>query len=142
MLEEMAEHQRRGRRSRPSRWPSSTRPSSSSRAAAAPPAPRLVRELFFGANPIEFAPTIADVHTQPTDEGGNPVGRVLHVGTGYARLMVVTADTCTGPRAYAGLVSSYYEEVTETGSASTTRPGRSASSPAEPRPPTSPGCPA
>ena len=70
-------------------------------------------KLFFGTNPTEFAPTIADVHTQPTDEGGNPVGKVLHVGTGYARLMVLTANTCTGPRAYVGLVSSYHEEITQ-----------------------------
>ncbi len=70
-------------------------------------------KLFFNTNPTEFSPTIADVHTQPTDEGGNPVGRVLHVGTGYARLMVLTANTCTGPRAYAGLVSSYHEDITQ-----------------------------
>jgi hypothetical protein len=69
--------------------------------------------LFYGVNSIDFSPTIADVHTQPTDEAGNEVGRVLHVGTGNARLMVLTANTCTGPRAYAGLVSSYFEEVTE-----------------------------
>jgi hypothetical protein len=68
--------------------------------------------LVFG-NPLDFDPTIADVHTQPTDEGGNPVGRVLHVGTGLVRAMVVTANTCTGPRAYAGLASSYFERVTE-----------------------------
>jgi len=40
------------------------------------------------------------------------VGNVLHVGTGMARLMVVTADTCTGPKAYAGLAASYHELVT------------------------------
>jgi hypothetical protein len=68
-------------------------------------------KLFF-ANPTTFEPTIADVHTQPFDEGGTPVGKVLHVGTGYARLMIVTANTCTGPRAYAGLASSYFEEIT------------------------------
>jgi hypothetical protein len=68
-------------------------------------------KLFF-ANPTTFEPTIADVHTQPFDEGGSPVGKVLHVGTGYARLMIVTANTCTGPRAYAGLASSYFEEIT------------------------------
>lgn len=68
--------------------------------------------LVYG-NSLEFDPTIADVHTQFTDEGGNPVGRVLHVGTGNVRLMVMTADTCQGPRAYAGLVSTYYERVTE-----------------------------
>ncbi|HEY0715826.1 MAG TPA: DUF3160 domain-containing protein [Polyangia bacterium] len=71
-------------------------------------------KLFFNpAEAIKFAPTIADVHTQPTDEGGTPVGRILHVGTGYARLMVVTARTCQGPRAYVGLASSYFEQVTE-----------------------------
>jgi len=70
-------------------------------------------KLFFNTSPTEFSPTIADVHTQPTDEGGNPVGKVLHVGTGYARLMVLTANTCSGPRAYVGPVSSYYEEITQ-----------------------------
>jgi hypothetical protein len=53
------------------------------------------------------------VHTQPTDEVGNDAGRVLHVGTGYARMMVVTVNTCSGPRAYAGLASSYAETITE-----------------------------
>ena len=62
---------------------------------------------------FELDPTIADVHTQPTDEVGNPVGRVLHVGTGMPRLMVVTIETCSGPRAYAGLASSYFEQITE-----------------------------
>lgn len=69
-------------------------------------------ELFFGTD-TEFEPTIADVHTQPTDEGGAEVGRVLHVGTGPARLMVTTIETCEGPRAYAGLVSSYFQHVEE-----------------------------
>jgi hypothetical protein len=68
-------------------------------------------ELFYG-NPVEFDPTIADVHTQPFDEAGSPVGKVLHVGTGYARAMVVVAENCSGPRAYVGPVSSYYEEIT------------------------------
>jgi hypothetical protein len=69
-------------------------------------------QLVYGDS-LEYAPTIADVHTQPTDEGGSQVGKILHVGTGSARLMVVTVDTCQGPRAYAGLASSYYEKVTE-----------------------------
>ena len=68
--------------------------------------------LFYGGNATDFHPTIADVHTAPTDEAGNPVGNVLHVGTGYARLLVVTANTCEGPKAYAGLASSYFEAVT------------------------------
>ena len=53
------------------------------------------------------------MHTQPTDEGGADVGRVLHVATGSPRLMVVTVNTCNGPRAYAGLASSYFERTTE-----------------------------
>jgi hypothetical protein len=61
----------------------------------------------------EVDPVVADVHTQPTDEVGNEVGRVLHVGTGLPRAMVVTVDTCTGPRAYVGLVSTFHQEVTE-----------------------------
>jgi hypothetical protein len=60
---------------------------------------------------LDFDPTVADVHTQPTDEAGNDVGRILHVGTGEPRLMVVTVDTCQGPRAYAGLAFSYGEQI-------------------------------
>jgi hypothetical protein len=69
--------------------------------------------LFFRGNSGEFDPTIADVHTQPTDEAGIEVGRVLHVGTGYPRLMVLTVEACDGPRAYVGLASSYHEKITE-----------------------------
>jgi hypothetical protein len=36
---------------------------------------------------------------------------VLHVGTGFPRLMVTTFDTCQGPRAYAGVVYAYHEEI-------------------------------
>jgi hypothetical protein len=75
-------------------------------------------ELIYGALPggkisEEFDPTIADVHTQPSDAAGNDVGRILHVGTGYARLMVVTADSCDGVKAYAGLALSYHEKITD-----------------------------
>jgi len=66
-----------------------------------------------GETASEFEPTIADVHTQPTDEGGADVGRILHVGTGYARQLTVTIDTCEGPKAYVGVASSFYELITE-----------------------------
>jgi len=70
-------------------------------------------DLFFDPQASsEFDPTIADVHTQSTDEIGNMVGRVLHVATGHGRLLVVTIDTCDGPRAYVGLASSYFERIT------------------------------
>jgi hypothetical protein len=59
---------------------------------------------------VEMDPAITDVHT---DVGGDlPVAReasVLHVGTGLPRLMVVTVDSCEGPRAYAGVVSSFHQ---------------------------------
>ena len=70
-------------------------------------------KLFYGTGlELDSHPTIADVHTAPTDEEGNNVGWVLHVGTGYARMMVVTANTCDGPKAYVGLASSYFEDLT------------------------------
>jgi len=62
---------------------------------------------------LNYDPVVADVHTQPTDAAGNDVGRILHVGTGRPRMMVVTANTCQGPRAYVGLAFSYGELITE-----------------------------
>jgi hypothetical protein len=62
--------------------------------------------LFYDQKDVEpFDPTIADVHTDPNTM------QVLHVGTGAPRYMLVTADTCTGVRAYAGLASAYYEQT-------------------------------
>lgn len=71
------------------------------------------KDLFFDqVGGLDFDPTIADVHT---DVGGDaPVARgpsVLHVGTGMPRTMVVTIDTCEGPRAYAGAVFAYHERL-------------------------------
>ena len=62
---------------------------------------------------LEADPVVADVHTQPTDESGADVGRILHVGTGLPRLMVVTVETCSGPRAYVGLTFAYGEKITD-----------------------------
>jgi len=71
-------------------------------------------KLFYSPfSALEFDPTIADVHTQPTDEAGTPVGKVLHVGTGRPRTLAVIAEGCGGPRAYLGLASSYYEVTTD-----------------------------
>jgi hypothetical protein len=62
---------------------------------------------------LESEPVVADVHTQVSDETNPQIGRILHVGVGDPRLMVVTVETCNGPRAYAGLAYSYGELVTE-----------------------------
>jgi uncharacterized protein DUF3160 len=71
------------------------------------------KDLFFDpVGGIALDPTIADVHTDP---GGDfPISRgpsVLHVGTGLPRPMVVSVDTCDGPRAYAGIVFAYHEHT-------------------------------
>lgn len=56
---------------------------------------------------------VADVHTAPADSLGNPVGWVLHGGTGPVNLAVVLAPTATpgDTVAYIGPVLSYYEHV-------------------------------
>ena len=69
--------------------------------------------LFFAGDSAKEDPTIADVHTEYTDEMGDVVGRVLHVGAADPRLMIATVNTCTGPKAYAGLAFSYHELVTD-----------------------------
>jgi hypothetical protein len=72
-----------------------------------------VRLFYGGDDPLAFKPTIADVHTQPTDGAGNMVGRVLHVGTGWPRTMVVDIDIGRGKTPFVGVVSTYSEVVTD-----------------------------
>ena len=58
---------------------------------------------------------VADVHTQPTDYYGAPVGRILHVGVGKINLGVFLADSPSNdfqPMAFVGPVMSYYEKIT------------------------------
>jgi Protein of unknown function (DUF3160) len=62
--------------------------------------------LFFTNSSDEMDPTIADVHT---DAGDNAPPQVLYAATGLPRLMVVTRESCSGPRAYAGVVFAYHE---------------------------------
>ncbi|MBI3854874.1 MAG: DUF3160 domain-containing protein [Planctomycetes bacterium] len=61
---------------------------------------------------LEWDPTIADVHTQPTDEAGGEVGNVLHVGVGNVNLAAFLVTGHDGKmRAYLGPVFSYYEVI-------------------------------
>jgi hypothetical protein len=55
---------------------------------------------------------VADVHTAPEDEHGNPVGVVLHIGTSAPQPMVVIAGPRGRERAYVGFAYSYRERVT------------------------------
>lgn len=67
-------------------------------------------KLMYLKDDSEMDPTIADVHTDP---GGTRPPKVLHVATGLPRFMVLTVNTCNGPRAYAGLSFAYHEVVTD-----------------------------
>ncbi|CAN5427356.1 DUF3160 domain-containing protein [soil metagenome] len=72
-------------------------------------------DLFYDTrNALAFEPVIADVHTQPTDENGNRVGKVLHVATAPPRMMAVTIahDGGAHTQTYYGFVSTYAELTT------------------------------
>ena len=67
-------------------------------------------DIYYSNEAAKFhRPTIVDVHTQPTDEQGATVGKVLHAATGFPQLIEVRIDGV----AYRGFVSSYSEVVTE-----------------------------
>lgn len=56
---------------------------------------------------------VADVHTAPTDEAGNPIGWVLHGGTGPINIGFWVATMPDGQQTmFVGPVTSYYEHVT------------------------------
>jgi hypothetical protein len=62
----------------------------------------------------QWDPTIADVHTQPSDKYGVKVGRVLHAATGAVRMAAVVVRGHDGSdRAYLAPLMSYHELVTE-----------------------------
>ena len=84
--------------------------------SGAPPFSGWYSEMFYHLeDSAEGDFPIADVHTQPTDEFGSIVGRVLHVGTGNINLGVFLADSPSNdyqPMAFVGPVMSYYETIT------------------------------
>jgi len=70
--------------------------------------------LFYDPEKIgEYKPTIADVHTAPTDAEGVERGWVLHAATGRPMLMVFTVPDCSGVRSYIGPISSFHSVLTE-----------------------------
>ena len=60
-------------------------------------------ELFYGVAPEDWAPTVADVHTDPNAKS------VLHVAVGDAWPVVVVIDNEGDRQAYVGPSYSYYE---------------------------------
>lgn len=69
---------------------------------------------FEALEAVKQDPIITDVHT---DIGGDlPVARpasVLHVGNHLPRPLIVTVDTCSGPRAYVGVASVFQQKLVE-----------------------------
>jgi hypothetical protein len=59
--------------------------------------------LFYGAAPADWAPVVADVHTNPDD------GSVLEEATGDVGFLVVAVDNGPHRAAYVGPTYSYYE---------------------------------
>jgi hypothetical protein len=111
ILEEMARHQRTGLPHSAAHLAFINEVVTSRGGGSGPPSVEgWYARLFYNRNPLralEYDPIIADVHT---DVGGvERPPSVLHVATGRPRLMVVTVDTCEGPRAYAGPVFAYHE---------------------------------
>ena len=83
----------------------------------APPYSGWFFELFYNGydSGMETDYLVADVHTQPTDEAGNMVGKVLHTAVGEVNLGVFLAKSPSNdfkPVAFVGPVMSYYEKTT------------------------------
>lgn len=75
-----------------------------------------INDLFWDVQKILDADYInVDIHTQPTDESGNIVGKVLHTGLGEVNLGVCLAKIpgTNTMAAYSGAFMSYYENVTK-----------------------------
>ncbi|MBD3291107.1 DUF3160 domain-containing protein [candidate division KSB1 bacterium] len=84
--------------------------------SGAPPYDGWYAQLFYDNwDTAEIDYIIADVHTQPTDQSGSKVGRVLHVATGMINLGIFLAESPSSeymPMAFVGPVFSYYEKIT------------------------------
>ncbi len=115
LLTEMAEHERRGQPLTATQLAFiNSLVSESGGGCTGPSYQGWYSQLHFDpSTAAEEKPVIADVFTQPSDETGRAVGRVLHVGSGLPRFMVLTIDGCGGSQTYVGPVSSYYETITE-----------------------------
>jgi Protein of unknown function (DUF3160)/FlgD Ig-like domain len=69
--------------------------------------------LFYGTKGVlDSDMVVADIHTAPTDDGGDLIGWVLHVGTGPINMAVVVTLLPGGNlTAFVGPVMSYYEHL-------------------------------
>jgi hypothetical protein len=69
--------------------------------------------IYYRVSPNDENLVVADYHTTPTDCVGNPLGWVLHAGTGLPDLAIVVATLANGELcAFTGPVASYHEYTT------------------------------
>lgn len=81
-----------------------------------PPYSGWIFNLYWNMNKFAESDFInVDIHTQPTDIGGNIVGKVLHAGLGYLNMGVCLAQIpgTETTAAYTGVFMSYYENITD-----------------------------
>jgi Protein of unknown function (DUF3160) len=76
----------------------------------APPAPWGGSGSVDTSGSNEFDPLVTDVHTAPPD-AFDPVGGVLHEGTGNPDLLMIAVDNGPDRMVYAGPVMSHYEFI-------------------------------
>ena len=85
--------------------------------ASGPSVSGWVNDMFFDSfQGMSWDYVVADIHTQPTDEAGNIVGYVYHVGNGFINKGIFLAPNPVNPdqlMAFTGPVSSFHYEITE-----------------------------
>jgi hypothetical protein len=82
----------------------------SNRSFSSPESDQVYFQENFGANAVDQI--VADVHTDPPDESGDP-GSVLHEGIGQVNLLMFAVENGADRMVFAGPVLSHYEfEVT------------------------------
>jgi hypothetical protein len=73
-----------------------------------------LQELYLAEDSTARDKVTTSIHTQPTDEAGNEVGRVLHIGTDNVEAVLVVADDCSGkPTLHVGASQSFKTLITE-----------------------------
>ena len=76
-----------------------------------------VNDMFYdGFQGMSWDYVVADIHTQPTDQAGNIVGYIYHVGNGFINKGIFLAPNPVNPdqlMAFTGPVSSFHYEVTD-----------------------------
>lgn len=70
-------------------------------------------ELYMARDALEADKVVSSIHTQPSDEEGSLVGRVLHFGTDNVETTLLIADDCSSqPTLFVGASQSFKSLIT------------------------------